>query len=383
MNGTNKDNILKPYEFITRFFDNGFVASLSMDNDLYSLLVSKDPLHEPWREELNDNLSIAYRYNLVDSDLQSRLQKGDRESWQATMNELRVAKTFESLFGINSLVWRPQGYEKRVGEFQLKLDTPVFVEVKTVFPRDLEKLDQKVIDKLGRFASQIPIPVFLSVNVSDSGSSESFSGVKFKIYLKNELHKIDLQNIEKESIRLLDYHDDSTGLKLDIETLAIKPTEDDKECHIGVIGGELKTVTNEQYIRHSLKKAYEQLPKNEQPCLVVICPSTTFPFDEEDMLNALFGDSAVRYYFSNVKFAKKPEPFRQPNGFFQLRKHRHLSAVGLFKSRNTGNPLDIYHNPVAINSLPEITFMNKRINQLIKATDTGMKWTKSLKEINK
>ena len=94
---------------------------------------------------------------LVDADLEGRLRKGDWEMWEAAINELRVAKRMEEIFGIKCLNWRPQGRERTVGEFEIlsrSFNMPIFVEVKTILRRDLENLEnprmqklEKVVDK--------------------------------------------------------------------------------------------------------------------------------------------------------------------------------------------------------------------------------------------
>ena len=147
-------------------------------------------------------------------------------------------------------------------------------------------------------------------------------------------------------------------------------------------GGGARFVQNEVYINHSLYKAYRQLPTGRQPCLVILCSSTAFPIDEHSMLNALLGALSLRYYQSNDRTAKVPEPetVRQPNGFFQPRRNRKLSAVGVYgeKLTETGmeTNLEIYHNPVGSNPIPDSTFMNMKdgVRQLVKANDTEMKW---------
>jgi len=370
-------DLLKPYKYIIRFFPSEFISSLEEESDLYRLFTNDNPKTDTWREELNDCLELAYRYDLVDADLEARLKKGDRESWQATMNELRVAKLLENIFGIDSLSWHPKGQKRKVGEFELvKVDKPIFTEIKTVFPREMEKLEQRIIEKLSRYAEQVPIPSFLSVHIERPGTTESFSGRRFKDFLKRELSLINPDDLVQKDIKLPDYDDNSTGLHIAIETLAITPKKEEKNCHIGVIGGGVKTLRNEEYIKHSLRKAYEQLPRGEQPCLVIICPSTAFPIDEDDMLNALLGNLAVRYYFSNTKLAKKPEAFRKPDGFFQLRRNRRVSAVGLYKGRNVEKPLEIYHNPASTNPITQSVFMNMKegVRQLVKANNQEMKW---------
>jgi hypothetical protein len=377
--------ILENYKYLNKFFSTNFIESLTEDKRSYRFLIDEDPRADAWRREIDDCLELAYRYNLVDADLEARLKKGDRESWAASINELRVAKTFEALFGVDCLRWHPKGHAKKVGEFELvpsKIDKPVFIEVKTVFPRELERLDERITEKLRGFAEQVPIASFLSVHITSPGTTESFSGKKFKDFLTTELSAINPDDLKQKNIKLPDYKDDDTGLHLEIETLSIRPRKEEVASHIGVIGGELRFVANREYVKHSLAKAYEQLPRKKQPCLVILCPSTAFPMDEDDMLDALLGSTAYHVYQSTDKKAKVPEPeaFRKLDGFYRHRhyKHRQLSATGLFLEGYSKNDieqrLEIYHNPFASNPLSQSIFKRKDIRQLIKKDDQEMGW---------
>lgn len=356
--------VLESYEYLNRFFPPKFISSLTEGSYLYWLLTDKDSELDELRNAVNECLELAYRYDLVDADLAARLKKGDQESWQSTMNELRVARVIEGIFGTGCLRWHPQGRKQKVGEYELflsKMDLLVFVEVKTVFPRDMERLENRVKYKLRRYAEQVPIPSFLGVYIEVPGTSESISGKRFKDFLFRELSAINPNDLAEKESNLPDYKDNSTGLHLKIETLAIKPKKEEQSCHIGVIGGGVRFLENEEYIKHSLSKAYEQLPSSEEPCLVIICPSTAFPIDENDMLNALLGDLAVTYYRQNGRPIREPETIRKPNGFYRSNRNRKLSAVGLYKSRNIENPLDIYHNPCGRNPIPDSMFMKEGI----------------------
>ena len=345
---------------------------------MYWLLTDEDSKSDELRNSVNECLELAYRYDLVDADLEARLKKGDQESWQSTMNELRVARVIEEIFGTGCLRWHPQGQKQKVGEYELflnQIDLLIFIEVKTVFPRDLERLEDRIKDKLSRYAEQVPISSFLSVYIEVTGTSESISGRRFKDFLFRELSSINPNDLAEKESKLPDYKDDSTGLHLKIETLAIKPKQKEQNCHIGVIVGGARCLENDAYIKHSLSKAYEQLPSGEKQCLVIICPSIAFPIDEVDMLNALRGRLAVRYYYQqNGRLIKEPETTRQPDGFFQPRRNRKVSAVGLYKGLNVENLLEIYHNPYTTNPIPESIFMKEGIRQLVKASDTEMRW---------
>lgn len=373
--------ILENYKYLNKFFPADFFESLTEDNRSYRFLVDKDPRANVWRKEIDDCLELAYRHNLVDANLEARLKKGDRESWLATINELRVAKTLEAFFGKDCLLWHPKGHGEKVGEFALvKTEELIFIEVKTAFPRDLERLEERIIQKLSSLAEKVPVTSFLSVHITSPGTSESFSGKKFKNFLSTELSVINPDDLKHKSIKLPDYKDDNTGLHLEIETLPIRPKKKEVASHIGVIGGEARFVANKEYIKHSLAKAYEQLPRGKQPCLVILCPSTAFPIDEDDMLNALLGSLTVRVYQSTGKKTKVPEPekFRKPDGFYLPRRHRQLSATGLYLEGYSKNDveqgLEIYHNPFALNSLSHSLFKGKGVKQLVKKNDQEMEW---------
>lgn len=375
--------ILENYKYLNKFFPADFIESVTQDNLSYRFLVDKDPRADVWRQEIDDCLELAYRYNLVNTDLEARLKKGDRESWAAAINELRVAKTFEAFFGVDCLRWHPKGHEKKVGEFELvlsKTDKPIFIEVKTVFPRELERLEERIIEKLQGFAEQVPITSFLSVHITSPGTSESFSGRKFKDFLARELSAINPDDLKQKNIKLPDYKDDNTGLHLEIETLQITPNKEEVASHIGMIGGEARFSGAKEYIKHSLAKAYEQLPRKKQPCLVILCPSTAFPIDEHNMLNALLGSLAVRFYQYTGKKTEVPPPetFRKLDGFYHPQRHRQLSATGLYQEGHFKNDIEqgvkIYHNPCALNSLSQSLFKGKGVRQLVKKNDQEMEW---------
>lgn len=377
--------ILENYKYLNKFFPANFIESLTKDKRSYRFLIDEDPRGNVWRQEIDDCLELAYRYDLVDADLEARLKKGDRESWAASVNELRVAKTFEVFFGIDCLRWHPKGNEKKVAEFELapsKTDKPIFIEVKTVFPRELERLEERIKERLQGFAEQVSIASFLSVHITSPGTSESFSGRKFKDFLTRELSAINPDDLGRKSIKLRDYEDDNTGLHLEIETLQIRPKRKEAASHIGIIGGEARSLTNEEYIKHSLAKAYEQRPRKKQPFLVILCPSTAFPTDEDDMLNALLGSLAYHVYLATGEQTKvpEPEPFRKLDGFYRHRhyKHRQLSATGLYLEGYSKNDIkqgfEIYHNPFASNPLSQSFFKGKGVRQFVKKNDQEMEW---------
>ncbi len=373
---------LDNFKYLRSLFPSDFVASLSEESYLYGLLTNEGVKQEIWRQRVNDCLELAYRCNLVDSNLEARLKSDDWEYWQATMNELRVAKYLEGILGMNSLRWHPKGQRGKVGEFEVILNNlePLFVEVKTIFPREFEALEHRVSEKLSRYAEQVPIPSFLSVHIEVPGTKDSFSGRKFKNYLSKELSIINPDDLEQRTIILSDYKDNDTGLHLKIETLQIKPKKQERACHIGIIGGGARFIASDQYIKYSLSKAYEQRPAKNQPYLVILCCLAAFGIDEDDMLNALLGSLSIRVYRSISTDVKVPEPesFRKLNGFYHPKRNRHLSATGLYQENFVENgiteKLEIYHNPLALSPLAYSLFVGKGVRQLVTKNDREMEW---------
>lgn len=363
----------QPLQALNHFFPPDFVASISEESFLYGLLCEQRSEAHIWRQHINGSLELALRYELPDADLEARLRKGDWETFAATVNELKCAKFLEGLFGTGALRWRPEGRQGKKGEFEVvssKLGRPVFVEVKTIFPRDMEKLEGRVRRKLQRYAEQVDLPFMLSVQIKEVGLAEDFSGKKFKKFLEEELRKIGL-------IKLPDYIDDKTGLHLQIEAYPIPP-KPPRSCYIGIISGKPRWVKNEDYIHHSLGKAYRQLPKGKQPCLVMLCSSTEFPIDQDDMLNALLGTLAASVPRFGDGTVGEVVPFRKPDGFYHPQRNSHASATAVYREKFTEegiqSNLSIYHNPFALNPIDSSIFEGKGVRQLVKIDEGQMGW---------
>jgi len=366
-------------EHFKKFYYDDFINSLPKDSRLYKILTVDLPQTENLRVEIDKCLELAHRYELLDADLEARLRSPDGQTWQSAMNELRVALKFENLFGNDCLYWHPEGREKKVGEFELLVsDTPIFTEVKSIFPRELEELERRLKDKLFKSVESIPFPFALDIQVREVGDSENFSISKFKQFLKRELSKIDYEHNKNLQSKLPDYTDPSTDTILGIEILPISPEPDQENSYIGCIGGKARFIHNEVYIRHSLSRAYTQLPEGSQPSLVILCSETEFPIGEHSMLNAVLGTLAYRISRHSTGTPSKAEPIRKPNGFFRPDRNRRLSATGLFTHKYTEESIEqtieIYHNPFAMNPMDYSIFREKAVRQLIKKNDREMEW---------
>jgi len=343
---------------------------------LHSLLCEQHPETEVWRKHVNDCLELAIRYKLKDADLDSRLRKGDRDTFEAAINELKCARCLENSFGKGSLRWHPEGSKGRIGEFEIvsgNLGKPVFVEVKTIVPRAEECLEWRVKEKLSRYAERVTFPFMLDVHMKELGKADVFSGKGFKMFLEGELSKIGPMN---QPIRLPDYVDDKTGLYLEIQA---SPTS--RGCYIGIFSTEGRLEQKEDYIHHSLKKAFEKpskASKGSKPFLVILCSATQFPIHEDHMLDVLLGNLGVRFSRSSDGTLGGPIFFRKLDGFTRPKMNRHLSAIGIYRERFTyeeiQSELEVYHNPWAWNPIDPTILQGKGVRQFVKIDDKHMGW---------
>ncbi len=370
------NSTLESFQHLKRLYSPDFSASLSEDSFLYRLLTEQRTEAEIWRQHIDDCLELAYRYNLVDADLEARLRKGDWESWEAAINELKVGKFLENLFGVSSLRWRPQGRGRRVGEFEVvlsDLDITIFVEVKTILLRDLENLEQRVFDKLRRCIKKVPLPFILSVQLRNAGQTENFSERRLKGFLVRELSKCSTEDTEKH-YELPDYQD-MTGLHLEIQAY---PNPKRRTCLLGACGYNVRMMNNAEYVKHSLSKAYEKLANGDKRSIVVLCPSPNYLIDEYDILNALLGTKVFTVTMSGDGSVIDTKTSRKPDGFFQLKHKQKLSLVGVYKERFTEDAirgdLELYHNPLTVNPLDDSIFKGKGVRQLVKVSDKEMGW---------
>ncbi len=370
------NSTLEPFQYLKRLFSPDFIASLSEENFLHRLLVEQRPEADIWRQHINDCLELAYRYNLVDADLDARLKKGDWESWQAAINELKAAKYMEGIFRIGCLNWHPKGRERKVGEFEIilsGLDVPIFVEVKTILPRDLENLEQRVFEKLRRSIRTIQLPFGISIRLESAGQTENFSQNFLKEFLIRELNKLNTKDASK-LYKLPKYQDKKTGLHLDIQAF---PSSKYTNCYLGVCSFNARFMNNSEYVKFSLSKALEKLDKGDiRPLLVILCPSPNHLIDEHDVLNACLGTETFVVTMGSDGSVVDTKTTRKPDGLFQYKPK--LSLIGIYKDQSNEKTikgdLELYHNPSATHPIGKSVFKGRGVRQLVKKNDLEMEW---------
>ncbi len=291
------------------------------------------------------------------------------------MNELRVAILIEQIVGVNCLRWWPLGKNRQIGEFEISIEKSnmsVFCEVKTVLPRDLERLEQRVSSKLRNCIKKVALPFAIIVHLENAGEIENFSEKNLEKFLEEELSKLSTK--EKDKIYKLPDYQDKTGLHLKINA---SPSKKSKNCYLGICSFNARWGNRETYVKHSLGKAYTKLD-GTKPSLVILCPSPNHLIDEDDMLNAWLGTGTVVVTFGEDGTAKEEEFMRKPNGF--CLKRPKISAVGIYKGKKVNEEgevlhyLDIYHNPLANIRIDESIFKGHGVKQLVRKNNREMEW---------
>jgi len=365
------------------FFPPSFVDSMPEDHFLHGVLCNQDASAECWRQDINDCLELASKYELVDTNFIARISKGDSESFTATINELRCAKYLEEHFGAGSLRWHPEGREGKIGEFEILVsesDNSIFTEVKTIFPKGRDDLEHRIKIKLYSLVEQIALPFRLIIVIKDVGRVENFKEREFKRILQDELLKID-RSIAKDdemiAIELPNYVDSVTGLHLEI-TAYPRSDKELQSCRILMIMGEVGPMGREYRIRNTLDKAYEQRSEGKQPFLVILCTGNLFHIDQDDMISALLSNLCVQIPVCDNGSIGEPEPYYKLDGVLRPEHRRQLSAIGHYASKyrdeRVEHTLVIYHNPFALNPIDQNVFKGKVARQWIRTGKTQMGW---------
>jgi len=373
----------KSMDALNYFFPPSFVDSMPEDHFLHGVLCNQDASAECWRQDINDCLELASKYELVDTNFIARISKGDSESFTATINELRCAKYLEEHFGAGSLRWHPEGREGKIGEFEILVsesDNSIFTEVKTIFPKGRDDLEHRIKIKLYSLVEQIALPFRLIIVIKDVGRVENFKEREFKRILQDELLKID-RSIAKDdemiAIELPNYVDSVTGLHLEI-TAYPRSDKELQSCRILMIMGEVGPMGREYRIRNTLDKAYEQRSEGKQPFLVILCTGNLFHIDQDDMISALLSNLCVQIPVCDNGSIGEPEPYYKLDGVLRPEHRRQLSAIGHYASKyrdeRVEHTLVIYHNPFALNPIDQNVFKGKVARQWIRTGKTQMGW---------
>jgi len=147
---------LSKYEVLGSIFDTSDVEECYLKHQdaptwVFRYLCDPNPGLEPLRRGLENSLSFGRRAGLLDKSSVGRLRTLDESRFLDTLAEIESMMLFDDA-GLSPTP-RPIGRAGKVGEFQSdSLDPPLFVEVKTVLDRRLDKPYRRVESKAFQYA---------------------------------------------------------------------------------------------------------------------------------------------------------------------------------------------------------------------------------------
>ena len=284
--------------------------------------------------QLDQCLELAYRKNIVNNDVRSRLVSRE---FEATFAELKVAKLVESLG--NNIEFYPPGRNGKVLEFKaIGRRSRCFVEVKSLGDSEKEKRELDVLFKLHEVAASARLPY--RIQFVDYSTDKEFRKRDLARWIKSTISEMEKNN-QKNGRFVFD-----RGFKVTMDIEALRTANMKKDISgippILFVTEKDETIWLCSRISSAVHDAVRQLDKIQIPCLVVInSPGGHGLFDEE-LQGTLYGRR-----YADVSF---PLPDKM-GAVFPASQNTRVSAVGIY-STGTGKgalreELEIYHNPHA------------------------------------
>lgn len=327
---------LGPYPRLAECFDDDFRAEYARKHQaapsrVYRILCDPNPRSEQWREDIDALLATGARVGLLNRETIGKLRSGDDGQFLGAVSELETAKFFDDRgFPFTP---RPRGRAGRTGDLQLGLAPPVFVEVKALLDRPAETVEKRLSSKLWKYAREVELRFVVQLKIITPAAD--FRGRTFQHWLQALL----LRSSGEEDTEAV--YRDKSGFEVAVKSRPHNATVSHVLCtQIDVGWSQTK-----EYVKASVRAAYEQLPEDGRPALVVLRPWLKEPVDQDDMLDALYGTEQMLLTTGTGQV----QLGRAADGVFQPGQNRRLSAVGLL--RDVGArfdlALDIYHYELA------------------------------------
>src|SRR5687767_3526412 len=136
---------LRSYPALAKVFDVPFQAmhrrrATDRPDYLFRVLCDSDPDMDAARADVENLLEAARGTGIADADLLGRLKSEKQVQINSAFAELESNLILTSL-GL-SLTPRPLGARSRLGDLQIEVTPPVFVEIKAIMNRELESIER-------------------------------------------------------------------------------------------------------------------------------------------------------------------------------------------------------------------------------------------------
>jgi hypothetical protein len=274
---TGLPDYLQRYSNICRVFDAALITECrskyhSSPTWPYAYLCDPRPDLHGYRRQFDELLGFAEEHGFLDGETLGRLRTLEEPDFLSVIAELDCAKFMHDR-GL-PVRPRPEGRPGKRGDFEIAVSAPIFVEVKSLFDRPLEALQQRVNSKLrtsGRRATaDLDVPCI--IHLGHIRNPQDFRGRAFGARVREEL------TAHRDNLNLSFTYIEPSGFSVDVK---VQPWPTGRTA--GFVGPWIWTWgRTEPYIR-AIDSAMPQLPNDGRPCIVVLRPWLTFPPDAEDL----------------------------------------------------------------------------------------------------
>lgn len=339
---------------------------------LYGILCESGEECDGLRQELEDLLEVGARLGMLDAQMAGRLGSGDPDGLYSVVAELEVAKFLDDR-GF-ALTPTPVGSAGRMGDMQVDVEPPIFVEVKAALARGDEEKERRVISGLIRYAEPVfddfDDPVLVTFTVLVGGG---FNHGHLERWLRRTLRvRAETGKWGTDGGYIYESHQ---GLRLAMRLTPASGLEQPAMIFMNV----KDNPPIAEYLSSSIDGAYPQLPDDGRPSLVIVREFLSLWATDKHVMDALFGKRKWTPNFTARTFQES----HSGDGLLSLGRRERLSAVGFLNVRRPGvgqktTKLSVFHHPWARYPLEVANLTAADVRHLVpNVGERGMVWLNS------
>lgn len=343
---------LDSYPQLRRLWPRELIESLGRTDHRYNWAIAGNSEADKIRQQLEAALKWASENGFLSADHEGRLRGSDRVQFHSAKDELLIGNFLTRVGQVKPANVLPNG---RVGDWVINGESPVYLEVKSIY--DIDDEANRIQVQLREAAKTVQSGRILEVSISEAGT---LSVKEFRAYLEASLSTLP-EGLNKE-VKLSDYIDPS-GLTVSLTCL---PYQSDGPTELVISFGGGGPITSHLQMQARARKGASQLPEPAAgiPGMVLVCRHSDAPDTGLELLGAMFSLPAV-----NVQTGKWTV---QPAGITQPDRHTRVSAVGQYFDRP--ERLEIIHNPFAKNPINPEKLLAPEIRQLVPDGPGRLQW---------
>jgi len=364
---------LKQYPILKDIYSDQFVEELvrrqfNPNNYLLWLLASRNEFANKQLEEMANALESLQELGAI-TKFKGKLIHTNKMILESYLSELEFASYYKQKGYQVELEPSIEG-TLRGPDLKVKTENVViFFEIENIFIQELINIDR--IDSEISFRLAVTEEPFVYI-INRFETKMTQKDVETLVgFVKDNLRK--LGNKDNVEFPITLQFPDEKQRKAEIQIVG-RPNKL-KHGYLGGISWSYFGFPSSQNIRRKISKKISQLPKKAANVLVIQLGHLLY--DEEDVLDALFGDLKLRI---NLKDSSS-EPMREKEKIFTYNKNTRLSAVIYYEKRFQNSSFDyrkvVFHNPYAKVPIDPNFFKDHNVKQFVprdKGSYYEMEW---------